>query len=525
MNIPAINLKDGYKIDHRSQYPPETTITVNNWTPRKSRNPLITHVVKFGLQAFTKEWLIDHFNRTFFQIYKSVAVEKYKRRIENTGNKSITYDHIAALHDLQYLPLQIMALPEGARVPLNVPQFIMFSTNKKFFWLTNMLETLFSTELWKTSTSATHSFELRKLLNNWSLRTCDNDNHLPFQAWDFSARGMSGVWDGAGSGAAHLLSFQGSDTIYAIDYLENYYNADSDKELISAGIAATEHSVMSVGTGLYIKTKYDGNWEYQGEAELDLFRRLITEVYPTGGLSIVSDTWSLPKVVTKLLPKLKQEILNRDGFIVIRPDSFWTNPQDCLCGYDGNHPKMESMDDDEKKSIRLGLVESLYDLFGGSTNSKGYKLLHPKISCIYGEAMNYARIDEICERLMFKNFASSVWVGGIGSMFFNLQTRDSFGFAMKCTYAECEVDGNTICIDAFKDPITDDGTKKSAVGLTAVFKDEQGEYYMKDRATWEEIYNCELKTVFKDGKILIEHSLSEIRERLKASLSHEVPIA
>ena len=511
MNIPAINLKDGYKIDHRNQYPKETTKIVSNWTARKSRNPQIQSVVNFGLQAFIKEWLIDHYNRTFFHVEKEKAIAKYARRIRNTGNSSITFEHIEKLWDLQYLPIAIMSLPEGALVPMGVPSFITYNTLPDFYWVTNMLETLESCELWKPTTSATMARELKKVFKKYSDLTCDNENHLDFQMWDFSMRGMSGVWDACQSGAGHLLSSKGSDTIPAFDWLEDYYNADSDKELISGGINATEHSVNCVGTGLYIQTKFNGNWEYFGEAELMVFKRLITEVYPTGGLSIVSDTWSLPKIVTEILPALKDEIINRDGFLVIRPDSFWTNPQDCLCGYDGNHAKMALLNEAEIKMVRMGLVESIYKIFGGTENKKGYITLHPKISTIYGDGLGIERSEEICERLMNKGFASSNWVCGIGSFFYQYCTRDSFGFAMKATYAEAIVDGKLIEIEVFKDPITDDGTKKSLRGLIAVYKDANGNYYSQDRVTWKEVNNCEFKKVFENSKLLFETSLTEMR--------------
>lgn len=515
MNTPAINLLDGYKIDHRSQYPTETSLIFSNWTARKSRNPKITHSVHFGLQAFIKEWLIDHYNRTFFHVKKNIAVSKYARRIKNTGNTTLTYAHIEKLWDLQYLPISIMSLPEGELIPIGVPSHICFNTLDDFYWVTNMLETLESTELWKPATSATMARELKKVFKKYSDLTCDNENHLDFQMWDFSMRGMSGVWDACQSGAGHLLSSKGSDTIPAIDYLEDYYNADSDKELISAGVNATEHSVACVGTGLYIKTQFNGDWKYIGEAEYLVFKRLITEVYQTGILSVVSDTWSLPKIVTEILPKLKKEILERDGVLVIRPDSFWTNPQDCLCGFDGHHSKMDLLNDAEIKMVRKGLVESLYDIFGGEKNKKGFITLHPKISSIYGDGLSIERSDEICDRLMNKGFASSNWVCGIGSFFYQMTSRDYFGWAMKCTYAEAIVDGKKISIEVFKDPITDKGSKKSAKGLTAVYKNEMDDYFLKDQATWGEVMNCELKEVFRDGKILYETSLSKIRERVK----------
>lgn len=515
MNIQALTLKDGYKIDHPHQFP-NIDLSLNNFTARKSRNPNIKYIVYYGLQGFTKEWLIDHYNRTFFSIEKEVAVNKYRRRLKNNGI-DIDLTHIEKLWDMRYLPIEIWSLPEGSLVPLGVPLYVAFNTHKDFFWLPGSLETVASCEMWKPTTSATMAREAYKIFKKWSDLTCDNDNHVKYQGWDFSARGMSGIWDAMVSGSGHLLSFEGSDTVCAVDYLEEFYNADSDKESICGSIMATEHQIMCSNTGFYIKTKYNDDWTYQGEAELDTFRRLITEIYPIGGVSIVSDTWSLPKVVTELLPALKAEILARDGFVVIRPDSFWTNPQDCMCGFDGYHEKMDALNEAEIISVRKGLVESLYDLFGGTINSKGMKVLNPKIGSIYGDGMSLDRLEEICERLYKKGFASSNWVAGLGSYFYQYTTRDYFGFAQKCTYVQFTNDkGEKIGIDVFKDPITDDGTKKSAKGLIMVYKDENGELKMKDQCTWEEFYSDknEFKLTFKNGVLVKETSLTEIKERL-----------
>jgi nicotinamide phosphoribosyltransferase len=168
--------------------------------------------------------------------------------------------------------------------------------------------------------------------------------------------------------------------------------------------------------------------------------------------------------------------------------------------------------------VRKGLVESLYDIFGGTKNKKGYITLNPKISTIYGDGLGIERSIEICERLMKKGFASSNWVCGIGSYFYQFCTRDVFGFAMKATYAEALVNSKLITIEVYKDPVTDDGTKKSLRGLIAAHKDNNNKYYAKDRATWEEVLNCEYKPVFRDSKILYETSLSEMRERVNNNL-------
>jgi nicotinamide phosphoribosyltransferase len=296
-------------------------------------------------------------------------------------------------------------------------------------------------------------------------------------------RGMAGIEAGICSASAHLLSFIGTDTIPAIELLERYYNADSDKELIGGSVSATEHSVMCMGTI---------------EDEVGTFRRLVCEVYPKGIVSIVSDTWDLWKVLTDYLPKLKNEILNREGKVVIRPDS--GDPVDIICGNSNGKNENE----------RKGVIELLWETFGGQINAKGFKELDSHIGAIYGDSITVARATQICERLKEKGFASTNVVLGIGSYTYQYNTRDTFGFAMKATYGEV----NGIGREIFKDPITDDGTKKSAKGLMKI-ELENGMYKLIDQATWEQEQQGELREVLRDGKLLIDQTLEEVRERVK----------
>ena len=169
--------------------------------------------------------------------------------------------------------------------------------------------------------------------------------------------------------------------------------------------------------------------------------------------------------------------------------------------------------DGKSENEKKGVIELLWDVFGGKTNSKGFKELVPQIGAIYGDSITTERATQICERLKAKGFASTNVVFGIGSFTYQYNTRDTFGFAMKATYGEVDGIGREI----FKDPITDDGTKKSAKGLLQIFKNAEGEYELKDQCSWEEEAKGELKEVFRDGKLLIDYSLAEIRERLKNS--------
>lgn len=482
----TLHLADGYKVDHRRQYPEGTELVYSNWTPRKSRLGNVDGVVFFGLQYFIKKYLIEDFNTHFFSRPEQEVLAEYRRRISAyLGPDAITYEHIEALHRLGYLPVEIKALPEGTVVPFRVPMFTIRNTIPEFFWITNFLETILSCIIWMPCTSATIAREYRKKLDAYAELSDGDSAFVPWQGHDFSFRGMAGLEAAMLSGAGHLLSFTGTDTIPAIDFMEKYYGADCEKEIVGGSVPATEHSVMCMGTQ---------------DSEIETFRRLISHIYPAGVVSIVSDTWDFWKVITEYVPALKPEILARNGKVVIRPDS--GDPVKIICGDPDALPGSPE---------HKGAVECLWETFGGSTSAKGFKLLDPHIGLIYGDSITLERCENICRRLYDKGFASTNVVFGIGSYTYQYATRDVFGFAMKATYGEVNGEGREI----FKDPKTDDGTKQSARGLMRVEGENGRITGMKDRVSREEEAGGMLSVVYSDGKLIQEVTLSEIRVLLK----------
>lgn len=510
---PAMLLADFYKISHRKLYDRNEGIIHATWTPRKSRISGIDKVVVFGLQGFVKKYLIDYFNENFFNKPLEEIISEYSRIIKYTlGEDKADTKHIEDLHKLGYLPIKIEALEEGTLCPIKCPCVTIRNTHPEFLWITNFIETLFSMEVWKPMTSATIARKYREILDKWADKTCDDNEHVDFQGHDFSMRGMGGLDSAMSSGAGHLTSFKGTDTIPAICYLENYYNANVEEECVGCSIPATEHSIMEFNS---YGTEDD---------EYDAFKRMITEVHPSGFVSIVSDTWNLWHVLTDTVPRLKDEILNRKGRVVIRPDS--GDPCDIICGintktffdpYRGKEKPeklLTEKDSEYYEPINKGVIEILWDIFGGYINDKGYKVLNEHVGCIYGDAITLERAEEICARLEAKGFASSNIVFGIGSYTYNMNSRDTFGFALKSTYAV--KDNKEIFL--FKDPITDDGEKKSQKGLVLVCKDNDDNIIYLDELTQEfkqRLHNMDLlKTLFIDGKLVRETSLTEIRNRL-----------
>ncbi len=514
---------DGYKCDHRRQYPENSLLVASNLTARGTRVEGIEQIILFGLQYFIKEYLIADWNENFFKKDVEEVVRKYNRRLNNyLGPNQIGDTHIRELHALGYLPLEIWSLPEGSNVDLRVPMFVLWNTDARFFWLTNAIETILSTTIWGPCTSATTAVMYRKIFQKWALKTApEAEGFVPWQGHDFSFRGHFGLEAATMSGAAHLLAFTGTDTVPAIDFLEDYYNADSDKELVGGSVSATEHSVMCMG-GM--------------EDEVETFRRLIEDIYGNGIVSIVSDTWDFWNVVTPnggILTQLKEKVLARDGKVVIRPDS--GDPVKIVTGYTKDEIEIESfgtfkntyrckvtkqsLTEDEVK----GLIVCLWEIFGGTESSTGYKLLDSHIGAIYGDSITLERAEQICQRLADKGFASTNVVFGIGSFTYQgavtkdaIVTRDTHMFAVKSTYGEVLVDGERKGVEIFKDPKTDSGMKKSAKGLTAVYE-EDGHFILKDQATWEEVKNCAYVQVFANGNVTKDWTLAEVRAKVAES--------
>jgi nicotinamide phosphoribosyltransferase len=489
---------DGYKLGHYKMYQNGSELIYSNFTPRSDRlfkgsSLCDNKMVVFGIQGFIKEFLIEQFNEGFFKQSKEKAVNKYKRRVDAyLGKGAIDVGHIAALHDLGYLPLEIRAIQEGSRVPMKIPVMTVQNTLPEFYWLTNYLETVWSNSVWKSMTNATIAFEYKRVFDKYADLTGVPKEATVWQGHDFSLRGMSGPEDGARSGAAHLTSFCGTDTVSAIDYLEDYYNADVDKELVAMSVPATEHSVA---TSNILFFERDGM--SKEEAEEQFIIKYITEIAPTGIASYVADSFDYWKVISEILPNIKDVIMHREGKLVVRPDS--GDPVKVICG---------DKEADEGSPEHKGSVQVLWETFGGTITDKGYKLLDEHIGLIYGDSITLERQEAILSGLMGEGFASGNVVLGVGSYTYNYSTRDTFGSAVKATMSK--VDGEYL--EIYKDPATAQG-KKSAKGWLKV-ELVDGEYILKDCVSEEESKTGELQLVFKDGGLFNETSLLEIRERL-----------
>lgn len=481
-NINPMLLCDFYKTVHSDMLNPEMTKSMSYYTPRMSRVNRWDKVVMFGVQMFCKTWLIDYFNDNFFSLSEEEVVQEYTRVLDATLGKGIYgTQKIRDLHRLGYLPIEIIALPEGALVPIHVPMFGITNTHDKFAWLPQALESLISAEMWYPQITATVGKTYRDIVNKYFAETVDDDVPRAKALGAFDFRGDMCVDAALKAGAGWCLSFLNTATVPAIPYLENMFNCDCTKEPVAYGAVSTEHFVMC------------SNYAVDGD-EITFLRKMLTELYPNTSFSCVLDSYDYWNVIDNILPQLHQEILNHNGCMLMRGDS-----GDCV-------------------EVVTKTVFKLWDQFGGTVNSKGYKVLDPHVKAIYGDSITVQRCEEVYEILKNAGFACSNVALGVGSFSMHCIeednilkpfTRDTFSSCIKACYAE--VGGQ--CYPVFKNP-KEGGFKKSQKGLCYVYE-EDGVLKYRDGYTSLDIPAGNLlEPVFRDGKLLKDYTLDEIRQRL-----------
>lgn len=480
---------DGYKTAHKRMLADGVTKLYGTWIPRSLNHAPkeIKKIVSVG-QQLTWRWLNDEWNENFFDAPLSEAI-KFGKDMSLYLGMEYNADHFIELHELGYLPIRVKSLPEGIETEPNVPHMTFVNTVDGFGWLTLYLETAISALSWKTSTSATLALQYKRNARKWVEKTDPKNLWLiDFMCHDFSARGLS-VFDMISSGLGHAMSHRGSDTLPVIPAARYFYDEPEDEVCINS-VNASEHSVSTTKIFTVGEKQMIIDW---------------LKEFPTGILSIVSDTFDLWKLIVEYLqdPEVKELIMARDGKLVIRPDS--GDPVDIICGGLTRLPSSDS----KYYPIRKGVIELLWDIFGGTVNEQGYKVLDPHIGAIYGDSITLDRQVEIYKRLEQKGFASTNIVLGVGSFTYQFNTRDTFGFAAKGGYFETKDTSYGI----YKDPVTDSGTKKSYKGLLQVKGD-----IVKENCTWEEEEDSDLQLIYEDGVFYNQTTLTEIRERLNSVL-------
>ena len=468
-NNNIILLTDSYKVSHHVQYPPNTTKIYSYFESRGGR---YQEICFFGLQYFIKKYLTgvvvteDKINE---------AKELYKLHFGSNTNvfNEEGWRYILEKCDGK-LPIEIKAVPEGTVLPYKNACMTVTNTDPKCFWLVNFLETLL-VQVWYPMTVATNSREQKKTLLYFLEKTGD-PNTIDFKLHDFGFRGVSSVESAGIGGAAHLTQFLGTDTIASLVVARNYYKC----ECAGFSIPASEHSTMtSWGKD---ETKSPGG-------EVAAMKNMLTQ-YPTGLVACVCDSYNIwDAIKEKLGDRLKTLVMEREGTLVIRPDS--------------GPPAL----------VDLELLNKLGEVFGYSINSKGYKELPPYVRIIQGDGIDYMSLGLICHILEDNKWSINNIAFGSGGGLLQKLNRDTQKCAFKCSYA-C-VDGMEI--DVSKTPIHSPDKKSKAGRMTV---NRRNNTIVTLCGNMRDETDNILETVFLNGDIIKEYSWEQVKENSKIKIEN-----
>jgi len=463
MKTNIVKLTDSYKLNHWGQYPKGIENVYSYFEARKGAHFPVT--VFFGLQYLIKEYLEGQlFDDKDIDLAEEFCQDHFGT---NTMFNRGMWEHILLAYGGK-LPISIKAIPEGTPVSNNNVLMTVENTDSVCAPLTNHLETLLC-QVWHPSTVATLSYITKQTMKQYLERTSDNPNAVNFQLHDFGFRGVSSVESAALGGAGHLVNFMGTDTTIAIDLLMQYYNS----KVCAYSVPATEHSVMTA----------EGE-----EGEKALLGRLLDQ-YDHGILSIVSDSYDITRFVRDYVGKTyKEKILARDGKVVIRPDSL-------------------RFPEDTPEDQMVWILEELWKVFGGSENSKGYRVLNPKVGALWGDGIDYTGISKILDKTKRAGFSTEALVFGMGGGLLQKINRDNQRFAFKCSANK--IDG--VWRNIWKKPL--DASKISKKGRLKLIKEESYHNWKFSTVPESDPRQDELVEVFRNGEMLVEYDLDEVRAR------------
>ena len=457
-----VTLTDSYKFSHWKIYPENTQAIFSYFEARSGAK--WNKTVFFGLQYIIKEYLEGN-------VVTKEKIEQAKQLVDiHMGAGIFNYNGWMRLYEKHggKLPVRIMAVPEGSVIPVDNVLMTIENTDEEFPWITNYLETLL-VEVWAPSTVCTNSYEQKKILLKYLEETGDPSG-IDFKLHDFSFRGVSSVETAGLCGAGHLVNFKGTDTVKAIEVARDYYSAG----ICGFSIPATEHSQMTI---------------LGRSGEVEMMSRVLTQ-FPNGLVACVSDSYDIYNAVSNLWgEELKEKIIERDGCLVIRPDS------------------------GDAEKILPDLLCSLGQKFGQTRNEKGYFVLNPKVKLIQGDNVNIETLKIFLEAIKKAGYSADNIAFGSGGALVQKVDRDVQRCAFKCSAAKIDDKWR----DVVKSPITD-GFKKSKGGRLQLIE-KNGEYKTVDiqslgTGTPFLDWNIILQTVFEDGKLIKEYTFEEIRNNV-----------
>jgi nicotinamide phosphoribosyltransferase len=450
---------DSYKYSHYLQYPLGTETVYSYIESRGSDDPTIDKTVFLGIQAYIKEYLLEPFTAEDIDEAEEI-ITTHGEPFNREGWEHILNEHAG------YLPLEIEAVPEGTPVELSNVLVQVHNTDPKVPWLTSFVETSLLRAIWYPTTVCTNSYNIKQDLIEYARKSGSDVDGILFKLHDFGARGVSSSESAMLGGLSHLVNFRGTDTVESLIGARRYYN----EPMAGFSIPAAEHSTITV---------------WGEDREKDAYENMLKQFAKPGSMvAVVSDSYDIYKAVDQYWnDELKQQVIDSGATVIVRPDS------------------------GDPVTVPVNIINDLMEEWGYTTNDKGYKTLPSNIRVIQGDGINRESIQEIIENLNLNQLTLDNIAFGMGGALLQHMNRDTLKFAMKASYAMIDGKG----VDVFKRPV-DDNSKASKKGILKLYKNPETGYFTST-ANWYDYGSNVLRSVYKDGKLLIDDSFENIRNR------------
>lgn len=461
---------DSYKMSQWTQYPKDTAF-ISSYIEARGGEPIS---VFFGLQAFIKEYMMNPITMTDINTAEKL-ITAHGEPFNRAGWEIIVNEYDGML------PVQIEAVPEGTVMPTGNVQVQIVNTDPRLFWLTSYLETAMLRGIWYTSTVATMSRKSKVAIAKALEQTSDVPvmDQLMFKLHDFGARGASSTETAVLGGMAHLVNFMGTDTFEGIMGAMSYYNSD----VVGFSIPASEHSTIT---------------SWGSENEVEAYKNMIEQFAGEGKIfACVSDSYDIYRAAGELWPSLKERLVEKGGTLVVRPDS------------------------GDPVETPIEVIKILMDKFGYTVNSKGFKVLDPCVRVIQGDGINHNSLQVILNRMVEEGLSLDNLAFGMGAGLLQKVDRDTLKYAMK---ASARGETNGVWHDVFKEPITDKDktSKKGRLGLIQACGLGSCGYQTVPKDIADEKGNI-LRTVFLNGKLLVDEDFETVRQRAQLLKEEYVP--
>lgn len=480
--ISLILRADSYKLAHSHAYR-KGIVGMSSYGSARVGADVTT--VFAGMQMLLKKYFTKPITREHIDQAEAFSLKHFGRNL-------VTRYHWEKVVDVYngFVPLIIRSVKEGTKVPGGNALYTVTVLDEDLAWMSAYYETIIQRGVWYPTTIATNDLAALEVFDEYYELTGADKAMIVFALHDFGGRGVTCAEQAEIGGFAHLISFQGSDTIEGILAANHFYKCD----MAAFSVYATEHSVeCSFGLDDAGETTYLKH-------QINRAKELGVSI-----LSLVIDGKDVIRCAKRLCSPEFVELIKESGIkVVFRPDS---------------GDMMEIVPQ------ILALQEAAY---GYDLTKTGHKKIR-YVGIIQGDGVDLQAIRMLLGKIMILGYSADCVIFGSGGALLQKVNRDTLKFAQKASAillqreanrGDSDLDDDIILewLGIAKDPVTDSGKKSREGVLTLVKSKSTGQISTVriDQGPLDEDLEDMHQIVYHLGTLYNETTLDEMRQRRAA---------